>query len=167
MSFYFGASAMAPGILTVRAPVLSTPAPSIVLRQSNTVSLTPTTAGNTAAGMQPISIALAKPAPLTPPAASAATAAAQAQADADAAQAAQLAALQAQEAQAERDAAAAASYTSALVEDPSADGTGFGPWLWVGGAAAALGLIVIGFKVTRKSSPPVAGYRRRKRRSKR
>ncbi len=85
---------------------------------------------------------------------------AQAQADADAAQAAQLAALQAQQRQAELDAAAAGSYDQALTEEPSLFQK-LGPWAWVGAAAGAIGLIVVGLKVTKKKS--VAGYRRKRR----
>jgi len=80
----------------------------------------------------------------------------------DAAAQAELDRLLAQQQQAELEAAGATSYSDTM-DQPQSLFERFGPWLWVGAAAGAIGLIVIGVKVT-KRKPPVAGYRRRSRR---
>ncbi len=94
----------------------------------------------------------------TPTQDQAAAAAAQAKATADAAT---LAALRAQQAQAEADANVAITYAQETAPPPTLFEK-FGPWLWVGAAAGAVVMIVVGYKLTHKN-PSVGGYRRRKR----
>lgn len=80
-------------------------------------------------------------------------------------QAAQAAALQQQQADAQAALATAQAADMAL-NPPVVDGgiiATMGPWLWVGGAAVAVVMIIAGIVLTHPKKPPLSGHRRRRR----